>query len=114
MAEGGGVTDGAGGAGGVCGGVLVRNGPGEAVRMMRSTAPAWAVLNTWKIALCSESTGNRVAPHRAISAIMSGPAETRHSLLANATQAPRRIAVRVDDSPATPPTPDITRSARHP
>ena len=39
-----------------------RNGPPDAVSTMRSTASRLPSAIAWKIALCSESTGSRVAP----------------------------------------------------
>ena len=42
--------------------VQVRNGPPEAVRMIRRTSSRRPALSAWKIALCSESTGSTVAP----------------------------------------------------
>ncbi len=67
--------------------------------------------NSWKMALCSESTGSRVAPAAATSRIISWPAETRHSLLASATTAPRRTAASVGRRPAAPTIAAITQSA---
>ena len=89
----------------------VRNGPPDAVRITRSTASRRAKSNTWKIALCSESTGSKVPPPNRISSISSGPAQTRHSLLARATMAPRRAAVSVGSSPAAPTIAAMTHSA---
>ena len=43
-------------------GLAVRNGPPDAVRTIRSTARSFFSAMAWKIALCSESTGNRIAP----------------------------------------------------
>src|SRR5208282_3719565 len=55
---------------------MVRNGPPEAVRMMRSTAPACAESKTWKMALCSESTGSSVASLRATWRMTISPAHS--------------------------------------
>src|ERR1700760_4847239 len=74
---------------------LVRNGPPEAVRMILVTLARWSKSNTWKMALCSESTGSSVALWRATAAMNRSPADTRHSLLASATVAPRSTAARV-------------------
>ena len=63
------------------------------------------------MALCSLSTGSRVAPDRAISAKNSAPAATSVSLLASAIVAPWRTAARVGRNPAAPTIADITTSA---
>ncbi len=88
-----------------------RNGPPEAVRMRRSTVSVVSPRSAWKIALCSESTGSRIAPLRRTSSISSAPAQTRHSLVASATIAPRRIAVSVGPRPAAPTIAAMTQSA---
>src|SRR5215472_17356428 len=89
----------------------VRNGPPEAVRMMRATALFQFSCSDWKIAECSESTGTTVPPaFRAVSS-RAGPAHTRLSLLARATRAPRRAAVSVGERPAAPTIDDITHEA---
>jgi hypothetical protein len=88
-----------------------RNGPPEAVRMIRSTLSVRSKSNTWKIALCSESTGSSVAPLFSTSRSIRSPAQTRHSLLASATAAPRRTAASVGPSPAAPTIAAITQSA---
>src|SRR5487761_252080 len=69
-----------------------RNGPPLAVRTIRSIALACSKSKTWKIALCSLSTGSSRAPRRFASAVTSAPAQTRTSLLASATMAPRPTA----------------------
>jgi hypothetical protein len=91
--------------------LLVRNGPPEAVRIRRSMRSAWSKSKTWWIALCSESTGSRIAPVRRQAAITMAPAQTRASLLASATMAPRSMAESVGASPAAPVIADITQSA---
>ena len=73
----------------------VRNGPPEAVKTMRRTSSRRPAPNAWKIALCSESTGSTVAPAAAARRMNSAPAQTRHSLLASATVAPRSAAASV-------------------
>ena len=40
----------------------LRNGPPDAVRMSRSMAWRWRGSSTWKMALCSESTGSSAPP----------------------------------------------------
>ena len=68
--------------------------------------------SAWKIALCSESTGSSTAPLRAhLGSISSAPAQTRHSLVASATMAPRRTAASVGSRPAAPTIAAITQSA---
>src|SRR3546814_6660415 len=42
----------------------------------------------WKMALCSLSTGNSVAPEAFAACIISAPADTKASLLASATVRP--------------------------
>ena len=79
--------------------------------MIFSTASFCLKSNTWKMALCSESTGSSTAPWRAISAMIRSPAQTRVSLLASATTAPRRTAASVASRPAAPTMADITQSA---
>ncbi len=88
-----------------------RNGPPEAVRMIRRTSSRSPAPNAWKIALCSESTGSTVAPAAAARCIKMLPAQTRHSLLASATMAPRSAAASVGASPAAPVIAAITQSA---
>ena len=83
----------------------VRNGPPEAVRMMRLTSSRGPAPSAWKIALCSESTGSTVAPTLAARRMNRLPAQTRHSLLASATVAPRSIAARVGLRPMAPRSP---------
>ena len=89
----------------------LRNGPPEAVRISRSMAWRWRGSSTWKMALCSESTGSSAPPDSSIASIRSLPAQTSVSLLASATMAPRRAATRVDSRPAKPTTAAITHSA---
>ena len=52
--------------------------------------------------MCSESTGNRVAPLARTSAINIAPAQTSASLLASATVLPASSAAQVLASPALP------------
>ena len=77
----------------------VRNGPPEAVSITRLTSSRRPALSAWKIALCSESTGSTVAPDFAARRMNRLPAQTRHSLLASATVAPRSIAASVGFKP---------------
>jgi hypothetical protein len=78
------------------------------MRRMSSRRPA---LSAWKMALCSESTGNTVAPLAAARRMNSPPAQTRHSLLASATVAPRSAAASVGARLAAPVIAAITQSA---
>src|SRR6185437_11060281 len=75
--------------------VHVRNGPPEAVRTIFSTDFGSAPESAWNAAECSLSTGRSSAPERAISAVNTLPAETRHSLLASAMRAPQDAAANV-------------------
>ena len=86
-----------------------RNGPPDAVRMIRaSPLPAPPVASRvasgrhWKIALCSLSIGTTVAPPSRAAAMSNSPASTRDSLLASNRRLPARAAARVDGSPAAP------------
>ena len=89
----------------------LRKGPPDAVRTSRSTASRWRGSKTWKMALCSESTGSSTPPDSWTASINSCPAQTSASLLARATMAPRRAAASVGASPANPTTAAITHSA---
>ena len=62
------------------------------------------------MALCSESTGKRVARFSITSRVKISPAETRHSLLAKAIVAPRLTASSVGVSPAAPTIAAMTNS----
>jgi hypothetical protein len=88
----------------------VRNGPPDAVRMMRCTFSRVPAPSAWKIALCSESTGSTVAPAAAARRMKSLPAQTRVSLLARATMVPRSAAASVGRRPAAPVIAPITQS----
>ena len=89
----------------------VRNGPPEAVSTMRRTSSRRPAPSAWKIALCSESTGSTVAPAAAARRMNSAPAQTRHSLLASATVAPRSAAASVGLRLVAPVIAAITQSA---
>src|SRR6185437_15492508 len=80
-------------------------------RLARTIALAWSKSKTWKIALCSLSTGSKRAPWRFASAVTSAPAQTSTSLLASATMAPRRTASSVGAKPAAPTIAAIIQSA---
>ena len=90
-----------------------RNGPPEAVSSTRFS-PAGATPGVtpggrhWKMALCSLSIGRSVAPERFTSAISSGPAITRASLLASSRRLPARAAASVERRPAAPTIAAIT------
>ena len=91
--------------------VQARNGPPDAVRISCST----------RLGRCRPAPGrSRCARNRpaggwrragAPRAMNRAPAQTRHSLLASATMAPRRTAASVGASPAAPTMPAITHSA---
>ena len=78
---------------------------------MRLTSSRRPAPSAWKMALCSESTGSTVAPAAAARRMNRPPAQTRHSLLASATVAPRFAAASVGSSPAAPLIAAITQSA---
>ena len=75
---------------------LVRNGPPDAVKMMRSISSRRSI--TWNIALCSESVGTIAIPGVFLtrSDSTSGPAQTMLSLFASATELPASTAESVD------------------
>lgn len=89
----------------------VRKGPPDAVSVTARIVSRWALLKTWKTALCSLSTGSSVAPQRAASCMKSGPAHTRHSLLAKASAVPCRTASSVGRNPAAPTMAAMIQSA---
>src|SRR6185295_1402055 len=89
----------------------VRNGPPEAVIMTLVTSSRRPAVSAWNSALCSESTGSTVAPVRCARFMNSVPAQTRHSLLASASVAPRSIAASAGSRPAAPVIAPITQSA---
>src|SRR5258708_5852677 len=70
----------------------VRTGPPLAVRTILETSLKLLPARHWKIALCSLSSGSRVAPLAAAAPIISAPAVTNASLLASATVRPASIA----------------------
>src|SRR6185312_9566093 len=89
----------------------VRNGPPDAVRIARLTSARCPDPSAWNTALCSESTGRTVAPALAARRMNRLPAQTRHSLFARATVAPRSIAAIVGLRPTEPLIAAITQSA---
>ncbi len=94
--------------------LAVRNGPPEAVRMIFSMAPRLPSAMDWKMALCSESQGSRVAPASRTARSITSPAQTSASLLARATHLPRWTAARVGARPAAPVIAAIVQSASRP
>ena len=82
--------------------VAVRNGPPLAVRMILATSSLRLPARHWKIALCSLSTGSRVAPLDCAASVISSPAVTSASLLASATVLPASTAAMTGRSPAQP------------
>ena len=79
--------------------------------MTRLTSARLPAPSAWNIALCSESTGSTVAPALAARRMNRPPAQTRHSLLASATVAPRSMAASVGFNPTAPLIAAITQSA---
>ncbi len=88
-----------------------RNGPPLQVKVIFSMCSTRLKSKHCQIALCSLSTGSRVAPLAATSCMNRLPAQTSTSLLANATMRPCRTAASVDARPAAPTMPAITQSA---
>ena len=85
----------------------VRNGPPEAVRMMRRSPGAVSPMRVpagrhWKMALCSLSTGNSVAPWRRTASSTSCPPITSDSLLASKMRLPAFAAASTGGKPAAP------------
>ena len=80
----------------------VRSGPPLAVSVIQRTSSIRPPSRHWKIALCSLSTGRRVAPCFATAAVITSPAETSASLLASAMVPPSSIAAMTGPRPAQP------------
>ena len=79
--------------------------------MIRATLSGAERSRHWKIALCSESTGNSRAPDARAASIISVPAETSASLLAKATVLPRSSAAITGRNPAQPTIAAMIQSA---
>jgi hypothetical protein len=88
-----------------------RNGPPDAVRSSRDTAPASPARRHWWTAQCSESTGMISAPVVRLDRCTSGAPAMMDSLLASASRRPASRAARVTSSPAKPTTPLTATSA---
>ena len=90
----------------------VRNGPPDAVRITRRTSRRAARRSAPETARCARNRpaarSRRCAAARRMN---SAPAQTRHSLLASATVAPRSTAASVGRKPAAPVIAAITQSA---
>ena len=93
-----------------CWSVRVRNGPPLAVRITRWTSLRRPDCMAWKTALCSLSTGTIWACFSSASRMTSGPATTRLSLLARATDLPASKAAQVPCRPALPTIAESTMS----
>ena len=92
-----------------------RNGPPLAVRMIRSIVSTRSRSKHCQIALCSLSTGSKVAPQRATSCMTRLPAQTSTSLLAKATMRPapdRRQGRRQPGGPDDPRHHPVGRAQR--
>ncbi len=87
-----------------------RKGPPLHVRVIFSIPSTRLKSKHCQIALCSLSTGRRVAPCAATSRMKRLPAQTSTSLLAKATMRPWRTAARVGSRPAAPTIPAMTQS----
>ena len=70
--------------------------------MTRRTSSRRPDISAWNTALCSESTGSTVACAAAARRMNRSPAQTKHSLLAMATVAPRSAAASVGFKLAAP------------
>ncbi|MGY4240727.1 hypothetical protein ACVIIZ_002135 [Bradyrhizobium sp. USDA 4523] len=92
-------------------GAQVRNGPPDAVMITRVSSSRLPEASAWNSALCSESAGRMQAPAFLARSMKISPAQTKHSLLASATVAPRSTAASAGFSPAAPLTAAITQSA---
>ena len=90
--------------------VKVRNGPPEAVRIMRDSRWAQGCCSTWNTAECSKSTGITAPPAASATRRSDGPKVTRLSLLARPTIAPVRAAAMAGLRPAVPTIDAITQS----
>src|SRR3954447_23913823 len=88
-----------------------RNGPPEAVIVMRSSAPGGMARRRWCSAVCSESIGSSRAPVASASWVTSSPPTTSDSLLASARSMPSPSAAIVGPRPADPTRALRTRSA---
>src|SRR3990172_3217103 len=85
----------------ICALVRRRNGPPEAVKMMRRTPGAMLPPGKhWKIALCSLSIGNTLALPALQAAPKTSPAITRASLLASRIFFPALAAAKAGSRPA--------------
>ena len=94
---------------------LPRKGPPEAVRTIFSTLlisglPDGSIGKHWCMALCSLSTGSRVAPPCFTASIKRLPALTSASLLASKMVFPDLAALSVGRNPANPTIPATTVS----
>ena len=76
----------------ICSFVKPRNGPPDAVRMMRRKGLPALPCRHWKIAECSLSTGRKSTPYLLTASMMRLPPATSVSLLANAMAFPARMA----------------------
>ena len=95
-------------------GSRVRNGPPEAVKIilsMRAAQSRGSCGKDWKIAECSLSMGNKVAPPVATVSMNIRPPTTSASLLANKRRLPDCAAARQEASPAAPTIAAMTVSA---
>ena len=79
--------------------------------MTRTSSSRLPEPSAWNSALCSESAGRMQAPAFCARCMKKSPAQTRHSLLASATVAPRSTAASAGFRPAAPLTAAITQSA---
>src|SRR5208282_5079800 len=88
-----------------------RNGPPDAVKIIRFNDSRPRPSRHWKTALCSLSTGSSRTRLSRTAAVISSPAMTSTSLLANAMSLPALIAASVGRKPIAPTSADITSSA---
>ncbi len=88
----------------------LRNGPPDAVRMIRCTSGCVPQRMAWCTALCSESTGRISPPYSLAARVITSPAATSTSLFAMPTRFPLRRAAYTAGMPAAPTIAAITAS----
>ena len=81
---------------------LFKKGPPDAVKINFETFERFFESNTWKIALCSESTGRIIEPFCLAIDVINDPEQTRLSLLANAIGMPFFTALTTGINPVDP------------
>ena len=90
--------------------LIFKKGPPEAVRINLETFERFFASNTWKIALCSESTGRIIDLFLSAIDVINEPEQTKLSLLAKAIEIPFFAALTTGINPAEPVMAATTRS----